>query len=401
MRASGTAGRGAPAARSTSQATTRVDEQDRPEHEQAVQWQWHTGYVVSPSGERFPAREALVHAVPVGDLVSADLPAEEHLLAFAERREVDEAASRGPSPARRAASSSLDRLRDRARLGLALELLVQLAGLLRVEVAAVPRRCAAVEPRAALRPRPHALAVRPRATRRAGAPLEQRVRLRGSEVALAPCGYHRAPCPPVNAFACRSGRPAASCGCRCAPGTPRRRSSSGRACDLGRSALLASSSSVPEPPPARATVGRPVADARPRRGHRRLGPLGQRLVPAHRRARLRLGQARPAAFYPLYPAAVALLGRRALRPLRARRDRRLAGCLASARSCSRTGSPRSGSAPMARGGRCCYLAVFPFALFLQARLQRVALLAADAGRVHAAERRQLPRRGVRHGALRC
>ena len=124
-----------------------------------------------------------------------------------------------------------------------------------------------------------------------------------------------------------------------------------RAGDLGRGAVLALRLRA-EPPPARGGLGRPDADARPRRGHGRLGALGQRLVPAHRRARLRLGQGAAAAFYPLYPAAVGAARARALRPLRARRDPRLARRLARRRSCCCTGSPRSGSAPTARGGRC-------------------------------------------------
>ena len=68
----------------------------------------------------------------MGDLVLADLPAEEHFLAFVERGEVDQA---GVEVLHQHAQplKSLGRLRDGVRL--TLELLVQLAGLLRVEVA--------------------------------------------------------------------------------------------------------------------------------------------------------------------------------------------------------------------------------------------------------------------------
>ena len=71
--------------------------------------------------------------------------------------------------------------------------------------------------------------------------------------------------------------------------------------DLGGRALrlaLSSSRTATRAAP----LGRPGADPRPRLGDRRLGALGQRLVPAHRRARLRRGRQRAAAaFFPLYP----------------------------------------------------------------------------------------------------
>src|SRR6188768_809723 len=130
--------------------------------------------------ERFPAREAFLEAVPVGDLALADLPAEQHLLAVAQGREVDE-------PAVEVLDQDAERLqlldRTRDRLGLPLELLVELARLLRVEVAAVSRDPLG-EPRA------------PGSRDREGAPvgderlgdrphlLEQRVRLLRSEVPL-------------------------------------------------------------------------------------------------------------------------------------------------------------------------------------------------------------------------
>ena len=107
-----------------------------------------------------------------------------------------------------------------------------------------------------------------------------------------------------------------------------------------------------QPAPAGGGLGRPEADARPRRDHRRLGALGQRLVPAHRRARLRLGQGR----------------RRRVLPALSGDGRRCSGACSSAttcspgsssrsrprspRSCSCTGSRRSGSAPTAPGGPC-------------------------------------------------
>src|ERR1044071_8421011 len=83
----------------------------------------------------FPAREALFEAVPEADLVLADLPAEQDFLAVRpQRREVDQAAVEilhlHPELLQQGHSSS-------DRLGLPLELALQLTGLLWVEVAAV------------------------------------------------------------------------------------------------------------------------------------------------------------------------------------------------------------------------------------------------------------------------
>ena len=121
-----------------------------------------------------------------------------------------------------------------------------------------------------------------------------------------------------------------------------------------------------EPPSARGGLGRPEADARPRRDHRRLGALGQRLVPAHRRARLRLGEGRRGRLLPALPGGAS----------------RCSGACSSATTCSPGSSSRSRPRFVsflllyriaeerlgADGARraVLYLAVFPFALFLQA-----------------------------------
>src|SRR4029078_13126440 len=86
--------------------------------------------------ERFPAGEAFFEAVPERDLVLADLPAEQHFLAVAQRGEVEETAVQVLH-----LDAELLELLDAAgdRLALALELLLERAGLLGIEVAAVSR----------------------------------------------------------------------------------------------------------------------------------------------------------------------------------------------------------------------------------------------------------------------
>ena len=80
-----------------------------------------------------------------------------------------------------------------------------------------------------------------------------------------------------------------------------------------------------EPPSARRPLGRPVPDPRPRLGDRRLGALGQRVVPADRRARLRRRAARGRRrLLPALSAHARGARARARRPLRSRRDRDLA-----------------------------------------------------------------------------
>ena len=137
-----------------------------------------------------------------------------------------------------------------------------------------------------------------------------------------------------------------------------------------------------EPPSARRPLGRSDADPRPRLGDRRLGALGQRLVPADRRARLRRrARGVAAAFYPLYPLTLAGARPRASAattssPGSSSRSRRR-----SARSCCSTGSPRPSSAPTAPAARsstspcsrrrCSSRRVYSESLFLVLVLARV------------------------------
>src|SRR5512133_1036922 len=74
--------------RSTMRARTSVTSRTQPNTSQRCQ-----SSIRKPLAEieRFPAREALLEAVPVGDRVLADLPAQQHLLAVPQRGEVDEA----------------------------------------------------------------------------------------------------------------------------------------------------------------------------------------------------------------------------------------------------------------------------------------------------------------------
>ena len=103
------------------------------------------------------------------------------------------------------------------------------------------------------------------------------------------------------------------------------------------------------------------------------------------------------AFYPLYPATVGAARARALRPLRAGRDPRLAGRLVRlvpAAVPDRRGAARRRrrAAGGALPGR------LPVRALPAGRLQRVALPLADAGRVHARRAPALPRRGRGHRA---
>ena len=150
-----------------------------------------------------------------------------------------------------------------------------------------------------------------------------------------------------------------------------------------------------EPPPARRPLGRPVADARPRLGDGRLGALGQRLVPAHRRARLRRRAARRRGR--LLPALPAHARRRSAASSAAttcspgsssRSPRR------SARSCCSTGSPRPRLGADGARRAVLYLAVFPMALFLQAVYSESLFLAARARGVPARRARPLAGAGV-------
>ena len=133
--------------------------------------------------------------------------------------------------------------------------------------------------------------------------------------------------------------------------------------DLGGGAVRALH--VPaEPQPAGLPLGRPEADARPRRVHRRLGALGQRLVPAHRRARLLLAVSRRHRLLPALPGA-----RRAVRERCSSATTSLAGLVVSLAASlaafvllHRLAEERLG----AEGARrtVLYLAVFPMSLFL-------------------------------------
>ena len=103
--------------------------------------------------------------------------------------------------------------------------------------------------------------------------------------------------------------------------------------------------------PLRRPLGRPGAHPRPRLGDRRLGALGQRLVPADRRARLRRRLGCGRSLLPALPADPRRARTRPRRPLRRRRDRRLAR-----RDARRVRAPLPagggrGSAPRARAGR--------------------------------------------------
>ena len=80
-----------------------------------------------------------------------------------------------------------------------------------------------------------------------------------------------------------------------------------------------------EPASERRPVGRPHPDPRPRLGDRRVGAVGQRLVPPHRRTRLRRGPRRGRRVLPPVPAHPCRGRPRLRRALRRRRDRRLAG----------------------------------------------------------------------------
>ena len=128
-----------------------------------------------------------------------------------------------------------------------------------------------------------------------------------------------------------------------------------------------------EPAPERGPLGRPVPDPRPRLGDRRLGALGQRLVPAHRRARLRRCPRRGGGVLPALPAHA---------------RRRSGGCSAATTSLAgivvslaaslgafvllyRLAEARLGADGARRA--VLYLAVFPMALFLGAVYSRVAV----------------------------
>ena len=153
--------------------------------------------------------------------------------------------------------------------------------------------------------------------------------------------------------------------------------------DLGGGALRLARLRA-EPPPARRPLGRPDADPRPRLGHRRLGALGQRLVPAHRRARLRrrLSTARRG----LLPALPADARRRSA--ARSAATTSLAGIVVSLAAAlvafvllHRLAEERLGADGARRA--VLYLAVFPMALFLQAVYSESLFLALGARRVRA------------------
>ena len=122
--------------------------------------------------------------------------------------------------------------------------------------------------------------------------------------------------------------------------------------DLGGGALRLARLRA-EPPPERGALGRPDADPRPRLGHRRLGALGQRLVPADRRARLRRRAARRRRG--LLPALPADARRRSAASFGghyvARRDRRLARGRARLVRAPLPARRGRGSAPTARAAR--------------------------------------------------
>ena len=98
-------------------------------------------------------------------------------------------------------------------------------------------------------------------------------------------------------------------------------------------------------------MGRPRVHARPRAGDRRLGALGQRLVPAHRGGRLRLDRARGGGLLPRVSRRRGRARARARRALRTAGIAGLARGAASARSSCSTASPRAGSEPTARAAR--------------------------------------------------
>src|SRR3954447_3250086 len=241
----------------------------------------HQGIVNPVLVERqgFPAGEALLEAVPEGDLVLAEVPAEQHLLVAAKSRKVDQAAIEvlyeHAEPL-----EALHAFGD--RLALTLELLLERPRLLRVEVAAV-----AGDPldelRAPRRGRGHRVTVGDESLRDRAHLFEMGVGLVGSEVARA----H----PTITARRARR-----SPGPGAADGSPRATAASRLESrtrdfplvarrDLGGGAVCAVRVRA-EPAPARRSLGRSLADARPRLGHGRLGALGQRLVPADRGARL-------------------------------------------------------------------------------------------------------------------
>ena len=156
---------------------------------------------------------------------------------------------------------------------------------------ASPRRCRRRCPRCAPRA-PRRSALRRCCSRRCATSCSTSGRISASS-ALASLGreaaWHATPMirtswSPVNESSsdprrgsCRRGAPARA---------PRSRSSSGRALAIWLAALIALADARADAEPEGGALGRPVADARPRLGHRRLGALGRRALPAHRRARL-------------------------------------------------------------------------------------------------------------------
>ena len=129
----------------------------------------------------------------------------------------------------------------------------------------------------------------------------------------------------------------------------RSRSSSGRGSRSGLAALFALLTLEPMRNPKAGPLGRPAADARPRRGHRRVGALGLGALPAHRRARLLDGRG---GVLPALPGPRRARRPRARRPLRRSPASSSRCSRRSRRSCFSSASRRNGSAPTAAAGPC-------------------------------------------------
>ena len=190
------------------------------------------------------------------------------------------------------------------------------------------------------------------------------VRLLGREVALAPSEYHRAPsCAPVNEYVSRA--------------TALRELAAARARNPAPGIFLWSRAAIwaaalfaflvfePNRHPRAGALGRPAAHARPRLRSPTSGRAGTASGSCGSPSTATTRPPGGGGLLPALPAHVAAARPRPRRPLRARRDRRLARGGARRRSCSSTGSRRSGSAPTGARRAVLYLAVFPMALFLR------------------------------------
>ena len=368
--------------RSTRRATIGVASSTAAEDDQRVQEGGDTRVRRLVEREGFPAREALVDAVP--EAISCSPTCQQSSTSSPSSRAGKSTRPVSRSFTRTPSRSDAGRLRD--HVPLALDLLVQLAGLLRVEIAAVPG-IRAVN-RARRSPRGAAPAGARPSPRRAAAPSRAARSPPRGEVAP---GHAAIIARRVRRSTVRSPKRTARRELR----LPRARNPVPEMFLWTRLAIWAAALFslfvfVPEPPSAGGDLGRPEADARSRRGHRRLGPLGQRLVPPHRGARLRLGHGRCGGLLPALPGDGGAARPRALRPLRARRDPHLAGRLAR-----RVPAPLPDRRGAARRRRRAAGRALPRLLPVRAvppgRLQRVALPAADARRVPARRAPPLPR----------